>query len=1165
MKFNPKERVSEVVSSEARAEQERLAKEKEKERLAREKAREAAKEAYKQRMAKESEQKSAEMVVQSTEEEAVSTEVALEEEALPEEEEAEEPQMTRWASCHLLGAMDLLEEVEVKTPMDQIEEFQEPDLRELMQGYKHFGLQKTGDSWKFSEWLPNTKSAFLIGEFNNWDKKATPLSLDPDLEDIWVCQIKGDQAKGLKKGTKYKLYTVSNEGQETYPTPAWATRMAFVKDMGIFDAVVWPLETPKKAMPVLAPGKGGERVYECHLGLAHRPGTPKSWDEAREVLIDRCVRNGYTALLLLGVQEGKQYGHMGAQPVAYFAATSCLGPPEALQAFVQKAHEAGLRVYMSIAHDGAAGCEDGLCEQYFRSQQSEDPTTGARIFNYDHPEVARFLICNLAFWMTEYGFDGFQFPRIDSMIYTQRGRWLPTDPIALDEYIQKPGMMDEAAIHYLRLANSAVDQQGEILGKTVSKIACDSSLFPGLCKPLPRGMGFDFRKSASVSMFFRHLLKHRDEDWSMSELLEAVTRPRAARLGERVLACTESSEQCVVSRKPLKIAMLAWETLHTIAVGGVAPHVTELSAALHGAGHEVHIFTRAQGTAMDHEILGVHYHEVNYDTSSCMVQDIRNMCGAFVWALKQHESDWGRFSVIHGHDWLAGPAICQLKQEGRQVVFTMHSTEGGRNGDMNKGHPGIKEIERSGCGAADRLICVSGVLKQEVCGCCHADGGKMHTIYNGIHAGPIANMEWHEEWTGNTKADMGWSPMDPMFLFVGRHTAQKGCDILIEAIPQVLASRGDAKFVIVGDGHLKAHNEGRARALGLGDAVCFTGSLKSGSQHLKALFKACDAVVVPSRNEPFGIVVLEAWAAGKPVVATTSGGPRDFVKPGEDGYLVDPMPESVAWGCKKILESFEHAKWMGRNAQAKATREFSWEHIAQETEQVYDTLLNQKGAPRSTQQEVGYSLSTRMLQQQDHNMSAGNNDPVVLRGISLLKMTKLLVASAGGEGIITWMGTEFGQIGDCDMPRPSNGFNDELSRVKYELADNKGSKFSGIEAFEAELNSAASKYGWLSDSRTDVLVQNDEEKLIVFARGSCVFVFNFHTSKEHRQYSFKVPPHFATTSLSCVLNSNEQKFGGEGGTSTATLNRGAVSVSSLPPRTALLLAQANSAGPEMGA
>lgn len=599
------------------------------------------------------------------------------------------------------------------------------------------------------------------------------------------------------------------------------------------------------------------------------------------------------------------------------------------------------------------------------------------------------------------------------------------------------------------------------------------------------------------------------------------------------------------------------ETLHTIAVGGVAPHVTELSAALHAAGHEVHIFTRAQGAGMDHEILGVHYHEVTYDKHSCMVQDVRNMCGAFVAALNGHESVWGAFDVVHGHDWLAGPGIQHLKGQGKRCVFTMHSTEGGRNGDMAKGHPGIKEVERGACGAADKLIAVSGVLKEECQSACGADGGRMSVIYNGIHAGPIVNMEWQDDWTGNTKRDKGWSPMDPMFLFVGRHTAQKGCDVLIQAIPSILQARGDAKFVIVGDGHLKAQNEAMAYGMGIGHAVCFTGSLKSGSAHLKALFRSCDAVVVPSRNEPFGIVVLEAWASGKPVVATTSGGPRDFVKPGEDGYLVSPDPGSVAWGCRKILEDFEHSRWMGRNAQAKAMREFSWERIARDTEQVYYSLLNLHDTLRVADRDAGYPLANALLRERCFNMSAGDSDILVNRGLSILKQLKLLTASLGGDSVLTWMGTEFAQIDCTDMPRTGNGFNEECSRVKYELADNEELQFSRMEAFERQLNAAASEFQWLSCPKHEVLAQSEEDKVLVFARGCCVFAFNFHPSNELVDFGVTVPKDVAQTApLQCVLDTCNRCFGGSS-TAPAAWEASAVGLKlRLPPRAGLVLAPA---------
>jgi len=401
---------------------------------------------------------------------------------------------------------------------------------------------------------------------------------------------------------------------------------------------------------------------------------------------------------------------------------------------------------------------------------------------------------------------------------------------------------------------------------------------------------------------------------------------------------------------------------------------------------------------------------------------------------------------------------------------------------------------------------------------------------------------------------MGWSAMDPMFLFVGRHTAQKGCDIFIEAIPAILAKRGDAKFVIVGDGHLFEHNKGRAGALGLNDAICFTGSLKSGSDHLKALFKACDAVVVPSRNEPFGIVVLEAWASGKPVVATTSGGPRDFVKPGEDGYLVDPEPGSVAWGCCKILENFEHARWMGEHACAKAIREFSWDHIAHETEEVYYKLINREGCPRSGDRNSGYPLAQPLLEEKKFSMGNEHNDPSVNRGLSILKMMKLLVLSLGGDAVMTWMGSEFAQIDGCDMPRNGNGHNDDLSRVKYELADNNVLRFSQMEAFEAAVNRTEAACKWLSAPGYKLIEQSEEKKVLAFARGGCVFVFNFNPVNKHSRYSIAVPKEIHNAAmLKCVLNTNDAKFGVPVAVGAAEIKGNTITVD-LPPRTALVFA-----------
>jgi glycosyltransferase involved in cell wall biosynthesis len=101
------------------------------------------------------------------------------------------------------------------------------------------------------------------------------------------------------------------------------------------------------------------------------------------------------------------------------------------------------------------------------------------------------------------------------------------------------------------------------------------------------------------------------------------------------------------------------------------------------------------------------------------------------------------------------------------------------------------------------------------------------------------------------------------------------------------------------------------------------------------LYKACDVVCVPSRNEPFGITILEAWSAEKPVVATKIGSPDEFIWHEVNGLKTDPHPESVAWGIGTLFHDFERARWMGRNGRLAVETAFSWDRVAEQTLSVY--------------------------------------------------------------------------------------------------------------------------------------------------------------------------------------------------------------------------------------
>jgi len=127
--------------------------------------------------------------------------------------------------------------------------------------------------------------------------------------------------------------------------------------------------------------------------------------------------------------------------------------------------------------------------------------------------------------------------------------------------------------------------------------------------------------------------------------------------------------------------------------------------------------------------------------------------------------------------------------------------------------------------------------------------------------------------------------------------------------------------------------EARAQQLGVAHATPFLGFQANGE--LIDLYKACDVVCVPSRNEPFGIVILESWSAGKPVVSTRNGGPEEFVWHNVNGLKVYANPDSIAWGLGTLFTNFEWARWMGRNGRVAAETAFSWDAIAGQTLAAY--------------------------------------------------------------------------------------------------------------------------------------------------------------------------------------------------------------------------------------
>jgi len=392
----------------------------------------------------------------------------------------------------------------------------------------------------------------------------------------------------------------------------------------------------------------------------------------------------------------------------------------------------------------------------------------------------------------------------------------------------------------------------------------------------------------------------------------------------------------------MRIALLSWESKHSVAVGGLAEHVTELSAALTRLGHEIHLFTRiALGQSGYENIAGVHYHRCPYESHADFLADNQRMCDSFVWHLAETECFLGApFDLIHGHDWLVVRALEQAKhRHGRPLVMTFHSTEYGRCG--NQLYEGasrrIRDLEWLGSYLAGRVICVSKSLLGEVQRLYGVPGDKMSAIYNGIDVRRFDKRVNKKA----TRKRFNVGVEDPMVLFAGRMTWQKGPDLLMEAMPDLLCEHPETKFVFAGEGDMRGPLEERAKRLGISRSARFVG--KRGGRELVGLFKSADLVCVPSRNEPFGIVILEAWGAKKPVVATRNGGPAEFVTHEHTGLTVADRAESIRWGVDRVLSDKPAGVRLGLNGRKEAESYFSWDLIAEQTEGVYLGVLGRGG------------------------------------------------------------------------------------------------------------------------------------------------------------------------------------------------------------------------------
>lgn len=189
-----------------------------------------------------------------------------------------------------------------------------------------------------------------------------------------------------------------------------------------------------------------------------------------------------------------------------------------------------------------------------------------------------------------------------------------------------------------------------------------------------------------------------------------------------------------------------------------------------------------------------------------------------------------------------------------------------------------------------------------------------------------------------------------VLLTVARLVWRKGQDTVIRALPRIAERVPEAHYLVVGNGPDEDGLRALAADLGVTDRVTFAGRVSD--EELPAYYHACDTFIMPTRPsedgsevEGFGIVYLEAGAAGKPVIGGRAGGVADAVLDGETGLLVDPLDvEAVAGAVLRLALDPAMARCMGQAGRARVRREYSAETFAARVTEVLERACGRSRA-----------------------------------------------------------------------------------------------------------------------------------------------------------------------------------------------------------------------------
>lgn len=406
--------------------------------------------------------------------------------------------------------------------------------------------------------------------------------------------------------------------------------------------------------------------------------------------------------------------------------------------------------------------------------------------------------------------------------------------------------------------------------------------------------------------------------------------------------------------------MVSWE-YPPVVVGGLGRHVHHLATALAADGHDVIVLSRqpfgtdpASHPTADEVREGVRViaaaqdpHEFDFGTD--MMAWTLAMGHAMIRAGLRLNAEGWLPDVVHAHDWLvAHPAIALAEFFDVPMVSTIHATEAGRHSGWVSGAIS-RQVHASESWLAlesDSLIACSTSMADEITGLFGPGLAEITVIPNGIDSTrwPFATRKPH---TGPAE-----------LLYFGRLEYEKGIHELIAALPRIRRTHPGTTLTIAGDGTQQDWLVELARKHKVLKCIRFAG--RAEHEQLLALLHRVDLAVLPSHYEPFGIVALEAAAAGTPLVTSDVGGLGEAVIDGRTGLSFPPRDvAALADAVRAVLDDPDAAQHRAVAARERLTSDFDWHTVAVRTAGVYLAAKRREREPHPRRPIVEHALPDR--------------------------------------------------------------------------------------------------------------------------------------------------------------------------------------------------------------